>query len=47
VATLEILGKALLLDNDGHLANSGEWTDEIARELSRERALLSSHPSTG
>jgi len=33
VATLEILGKTLLLDKDGHLANPDEWTEEIAREL--------------
>ena len=33
MATLEILGKNLLLDKDGHLANAGEWTEEIAREL--------------
>jgi TusE/DsrC/DsvC family sulfur relay protein len=33
MATLEILGKTLLLDRDGHLANPGEWTKEIANEL--------------
>jgi tRNA 2-thiouridine synthesizing protein E len=33
VATLEILGKTLLLDKDGHLANFGEWSEEIASEL--------------
>jgi tRNA 2-thiouridine synthesizing protein E len=33
VATLEISGKTLLLDKDGHLANSGDWSEEIAREL--------------
>ena len=33
MATLEILGKTLLLDKDGHLANPDEWTEEIAREL--------------
>jgi TusE/DsrC/DsvC family sulfur relay protein len=33
VATLEILGKNLLLDKDGHLANAGEWNEDIAREL--------------
>jgi tRNA 2-thiouridine synthesizing protein E len=33
VATLEILGKTLLLDKDGHLASAGEWNEEIAREL--------------
>jgi tRNA 2-thiouridine synthesizing protein E len=33
VATVEILGKTLLLDKDGHLANPAEWTEEIAREL--------------
>jgi tRNA 2-thiouridine synthesizing protein E len=33
MATLEILGKTLLLDKDGHLTNAGDWTEEIAREL--------------
>jgi len=33
VATLEISGKTLLLDKDGHLANPGDWTEELAREL--------------
>lgn len=34
MATLEILGKTLVLDKDGHLANPAEWTEEIAREIS-------------
>jgi tRNA 2-thiouridine synthesizing protein E len=33
VASLEILGKILLLDKDGHLTNPGDWSEEIAREL--------------
>ena len=33
MATLEILGKTLQLDKDGHLANGGEWSEEVAREL--------------
>ncbi len=33
MAVLEILGKTLLLDKDGHLANAGDWTEDIAREL--------------
>jgi tRNA 2-thiouridine synthesizing protein E len=33
VAILEIQGKTLQLDKDGHLASPGEWTEEIAREL--------------
>jgi dissimilatory sulfite reductase related protein len=33
VATLEILGKTLPLDTDGHLANPGDWSEAIAREI--------------
>jgi tRNA 2-thiouridine synthesizing protein E len=33
VATLEIQGKTLDLDKDGHLANAGDWTEEIALEI--------------
>jgi tRNA 2-thiouridine synthesizing protein E len=33
VATLEVLGKTLLLDKDGNLANPGDWSEEVAREL--------------
>ena len=31
MATLEILGKTLLLDKDGHLANPGDWSESVAR----------------
>ena len=33
MATLEVLGKTLLLDKDGNLANPGDWSEEVAREL--------------
>lgn len=33
MATLEISGKTLLVDKDGHLANPGEWSEDMAREL--------------
>ena len=33
MATLEILGKTLDLDRDGHLANPGDWSEAIAREI--------------
>jgi tRNA 2-thiouridine synthesizing protein E len=33
MATLEISGKPLLLDKDDHLANPGDWSEDLAREL--------------
>lgn len=33
MATLEIFGKTLPLDKDGHLANPGDWSESIAREI--------------
>ena len=33
MATLEILGRSLELDKNGHLANPGEWDEAIAREI--------------
>jgi dissimilatory sulfite reductase related protein len=33
VATVEILGKTLQLDKDGHLANPADWSEELAGEL--------------
>ena len=33
MATLEILGKTLALDKDGHLANPGDWSEAFAREI--------------
>lgn len=37
--TLTILGKTLALDQDGHLANRGDWTEEIARELAVKEGI--------
>ncbi len=33
MATLEIFGKTLALDKDGHLANPSDWSEAIAREI--------------
>lgn len=33
MATLEILGKTLALDMDGHFANPKDWSEAIAREI--------------
>lgn len=33
MTTLEILGKKLELDKNGHLANPGDWSESIAREI--------------
>jgi TusE/DsrC/DsvC family sulfur relay protein len=31
--TVELLGKHLALDKDGHLANRADWSEELAREI--------------
>ena len=33
MATLEIFGKTLALDKDGHLANPSDWSEAIALEI--------------
>lgn len=33
MATLEILGKTLAIDKDGHLTNPDDWSEDIAREI--------------
>ena len=33
MGTLEILGKVLAVDKDGHLANTGDWSEAAAQEI--------------
>jgi dissimilatory sulfite reductase related protein len=37
--TLEVLGKPLALDKDGHLAHRGDWNEEIAREIATHEGI--------
>ena len=37
--TLEIFGKTLDLDKDGHLAHSQDWSEEIAREIAAREGI--------
>jgi tRNA 2-thiouridine synthesizing protein E len=39
VATLEVLGKTLALDEDDHLANPSDWNEAIAREISTREGV--------
>ena len=39
VATLEIFGKTLALDKDGHLADANDWSDAIAREIAAREGI--------
>ena len=39
MATLNVLGKTLALDADGHLANWNDWNEEIARELAIQEGI--------
>lgn len=34
-ATLELAGKTLALDKDGHLANLQDWSEEVARQIAQ------------
>jgi len=39
MATLEILGKTLELDKDGHLANPNDWNEATAREIATREGI--------
>ena len=39
VVTLEIFGKTLAVDKDGHLANPGDWSEAIAREIAATEGI--------
>lgn len=39
MATREILGKMLELDDDGHLKNLSDWNEEIAKVLAKEEGI--------
>ena len=45
--TLEFLGKAFALDNDGHLAKPEEWSRAIARELPQGKGYTNSLSGIG
>ena len=37
--TLEVAGKTLELDSDGHLANREDWNEEIAAEFATQEGI--------
>jgi tRNA 2-thiouridine synthesizing protein E len=39
MATKEILGKMIEFDDDGHLKNPSDWSEEIAKELAKEEGI--------
>ncbi len=39
MATKNIAGKDVELDEDGHLKNRADWTDAVARELAKEEGV--------
>lgn len=39
MATMTISGRTLALDADGHLANRGDWTEDLARELAAQEGI--------
>ena len=39
MATLDILGKTVALDKDGHLADANDWSDAIAREIAAREGI--------
>ena len=39
MATLEIAGKSLEVDEDGNLKNLSDWTEDIAREIAKEEGI--------
>ncbi len=39
MATVELLGKTIQLDEDGHLANPEDWNEEIAKEIAKQEGI--------
>ncbi len=39
MATVELLGKTIQLDEDGHLANMEDWSEDLARELAKQEGI--------
>ena len=44
MATLEVLGKSLELDADGHLAHLHDWSEDVARVLAAQEGLADLTP---
>ena len=44
MATLEVLGKTLELDADGHLAHLKDWNEEVARHLAAQEGIAELTP---
>lgn len=39
MTTVELMGKTLELDADGHLANRDDWNEEVAKDLARQEGI--------
>jgi len=39
MATVELLGKQIELDDEGYLKNTDDWNEDIAREIAREEGI--------
>ena len=37
--TMNVTGKAIQLDADGHLANRSDWNEDLARELASQEGI--------
>ncbi len=37
--TMNVTGKAIQLDADGHLANRSDWNEDLARELAAQEGI--------
>ena len=44
MATMSYAGKTIELDADGNLANRGDWSEDLARELAAEDGILELTP---
>ncbi len=39
MAAVELLGKTIELDADGHLANMEDWSEDLAKELAKQEGI--------
>ncbi len=47
MATREIAGKTVQVNDEGFMTNPGEWNKDIAAEMAKEEGIAELSPPTG